>query len=168
METTRRPEDLCDIAFSQTTGWEERLSAATELIRELKRLQKELGATGRTEEASWKSIGDALGVSPQAAQQRLKVKRVREQPSQENPPPAPASQKKDESAPLPTQEQVPTQAAATRGVRELEEAERSDPPAAWGYTAWVGRVPVVRVERVLERPVSGARRGQWGGRARRA
>lgn len=168
MQTTRRPQDLCDIAFSQTVGWEERLRAATELIRDLESLQTVLGAAARTEGASWTSIGDALAVSRQAAQQRLTPKVVREQPSQEKTPPASGSQQKDQAAPSPTQGQVPIPAAAARGAGELEETERVDPRAAWGYTAWVGGVPVVRVERVLERPVSGARRSRWGGRGRRA
>lgn len=170
METTRHPRELCDIAFSKTAGWEERLCAATELIRELESLQTLLGATARTEGATWTMVAGALGVSRQAAQKRYapKPKPMSASASDEKALPTSAPEKQDLSPRAPKVNEVTTPAPASGGLVVPVRTEPDGPPSVWGYTARIGGLPVVRVERLLERPASGARRGRWGRRTRHA
>ena len=50
--------------------WDTRLRAAQELRALLRRFERPLAAACRAEGYTWAEIGDALGVSAQAAQQR--------------------------------------------------------------------------------------------------
>lgn len=172
METTRSPQDLCATAFSKTESWEERLKAATELIPELTSLQSELVTVARLEGATWERVGDALGVSYQAAQRRFgpkpKPKPMSASASAEKALPTSTPEKQDLSPRAPKVNEVTTPAPASGGLVVPVRTEPDCPPSVWGYTARIGGLPVVRVERLLERPASGARRGRWGRRTRHA